>query len=59
MKVHCYCSWDKYEAGKDYEVPAEEGNQLIGTGVAVVVELDKVKKNEKRGVMQAPPKEKE
>ena len=59
MKVKCTCGWDKYEAGKEYDVPAEEGNRLIGTGVAVVVELDKIKKSEKRGVMQAPPKEKE
>ncbi len=56
MIVKCYCSWDTFKAGEEYEVSPEEGNMLICTGVAVAVELDAVKKREKKGGFVEPPK---
>ena len=37
VRVKMLGNYDKYEVGKEYDVPIEKANQLTGIGFAVIV----------------------
>lgn len=60
MKLLILIDHDKYKAGEEIEIKdSPEAHQLIGTGVASVLEHDKPKRNAKKGVMLPGEKKEE
>ena len=57
LRVLSVQDWAQYKKGEEYDVSPEEGHMMVGTGVAVIVEYERVKKSEPKGVMVAGPKD--